>query len=62
MKKNISVKLSRHPGTYKAVVKHCGGHGGNVTLYVYLDNRLVATEHHYLSRKRSWRAYTLHID
>ncbi|MDA3835961.1 MAG: hypothetical protein PF495_21540 [Spirochaetales bacterium] len=58
---NISVKLNQHPGTYMASIKHYGGRAGNVTLYVYLDNRLVATEQSYLSNNRQWHAYNLEI-
>ncbi len=59
---NVSVKLQQHHGTYEAVIKHYGGNGGNVTLYVYLDNRLVATRRTYLSGRRKWRAYDLNIN
>ncbi len=58
---NISVKLNQHPGTYRVYVNHYGGRSGNVTLYVYLDNRLVATEKSFLSSGR-WHAYDLNID
>ena len=59
---NISVKLNQHTGTYKVYVKHYGGRSGNVTLYVYLDNRLVATERSHLSGKTRWHAYDLEIN
>lgn len=59
---NISVRLNQHPGTYKVYINHYGGHSGNVTLYIYLDNRLIATEKRNLSGRRKWHAYTLEIE
>lgn len=58
---NISVKLNGR-GTYKAYVKHFGGKSARVTLYTYLDNRLVKTNTRYLSGNKKWTAYTLEID
>jgi hypothetical protein len=58
---NISVKLNRYPGKYKVYINHFGGQAANVTLYVYLDNQLVATEKSFLSSGR-WHAYDLEID
>ncbi len=59
---NVSVKLNQHPGTYRVDIKHYGGNSGNVTLYVYLDNRLVATERSHLSGSTRWHAYDLEIN
>ncbi len=59
---NISVKLNQRPGLYKASIKHYGGNAGNVTLYVYLDDRLVATKKKYLSGNTIWQAYELNIN
>ncbi len=59
---NISVKLARSSGTYEIYVRHYGGHSSGVTLYVYLDNRLVATENNFLSGNEKWHAYTLDLD
>jgi uncharacterized protein YfaP (DUF2135 family) len=59
---NISVNLNQKKGTYKVYVNHYGGNAGNVTLYVYLDNRLVATKEKYLSGNKKWHAYDLEID
>ena len=58
---NVSVKLNQHPGIYRVYVNHYGGHSSNVTLYIYLDNRLVATEKSFLSSGR-WHAYDLEIN
>lgn len=58
---NISVELNGR-GRYKAFIKHYGGNSGRVTLYTYLDNRLVKTSSKYLSGNKQWTAYTLDID
>lgn len=59
---NISVKLNNTPGVYKAYIKHYNGNSGNVTLYIYLDNRLIETKKSFLSGKRKWHAYDLIIE
>ena len=59
---NISVKLQQQPGKYKVYIKHYGGNSSSVTLYIYLDNRLVRTKRAHLSGKRRWHAYDLDIN
>jgi len=58
---NISVRLNQHPGIYSVYINHYGGRAGNVTLYIYLDNRLAATKKSFLSSGR-WHAYDLEIN